>query len=342
MVNIQLTKPSCDEALLSSLLSDVHGHSHVHAYIFEGDEGLGKRECAVYFAAALLCQDPAHAPCGVCTPCVQSASDNNPDINRLSLSDITTKKSIGTDEIRRVISDCYIRPFFADTKIYIIEDGDSLTPQAQNAMLKILEEPPSYVVFIICTKNIGFILPTVCSRSRIVRFLPKSDAEIQRYIMSKYPNMRERASFITSLSGGIPGKADALCVDNSVFKLRDEVLSILGRLLSDGSEREIFKAAAFFEQQGKSKDNPISNTPFILDFMLSVFADMLKLRSGVTSGLTNGDLISQLTILASRRTIAQLAACIDSLNTAQQMLRRHVNHKATVLWLLINIKDTTV
>ncbi len=72
-------------------------------------------------------------------------------------------------------------------KVYIIEDGDALTPQAQNAMLKILEEPPAYAVFIICVTNAELILPTVRSRSRIIRFAPKSDVQMMQYVQKHIP-----------------------------------------------------------------------------------------------------------------------------------------------------------
>jgi|GEM_PF-289613 len=319
-------------ALPQTLAADIKTQTPVHAYIFEGAEGLGKRSCAAYFVSALLCTSEI-APCKTCAQCVQLRSGNNPDIKSLSLADITTRKTIGADDIRNIISDCYIRPFAAKYKVYIIEDGDTLTPQAQNALLKILEEPPAYVIFIICTTNTGFILPTVLSRSRVVKFAVRSDIDIQRYIASAYPHMAGNAAFIASLCGGIPAKADALCGSGEILALRGETLGMLEKLLVGINELQIFEAAQFIDNY-KSEGGDIS---LILDFMLALLNDMLKLKSGVIAGLSNSDLAARLGNTTSRCEAAAISGAADSVCIAQQMLRRNVSQRSTVLAMLIGI-----
>jgi len=322
-------------AMPASIMADIAAKNPVHAYIFEGAEGLGKRSCAAYFAATLQCTG-SNAPCGSCEPCAQSRSGNNPDIKSLSLKDITARKTIGADDIRGIISDCYIRPFSADYKVYIIEDGDALTQQAQNALLKILEEPPAYVVFIICTTNTGFILPTVLSRSRTVKLLPRSDSDIQRYIISAYPHLAQNAAFIAPLCGGIPAKADALCSSGEILALRGETLDMLDSLLVGTDELEVFNAAQFIETRSRAEGGDVS---LILDFMLALLSDMLKLKSGVTADLANSDLAMRLSGIAARCDASKLADAADTVCTAQQMLRRNVSQKSAVLSMLIGIAN---
>lgn len=124
------TASKADERVLGGLIRGIGAGTHVHAYLFEGEAGLPTKETALCFAAALLCEGAGEPPCGICRSCIQSAGGNHPDLQSLSLSDITSKKSVGADEIRAVISDVYTKPFQSEKKVYIIEDGDALTPQA--------------------------------------------------------------------------------------------------------------------------------------------------------------------------------------------------------------------
>lgn len=320
----------------AALMDSIKRRGIVHAYLFVGEAGVGKRQAAYQFARALLCSDPAHAPCGRCSQCIQSASGNNPDLNRLSLSDLSDKKSIGADDIRSVIADAYIRPFQAEYKVYIMEDGDALTAQAQNAMLKILEEPPPYVVFLVCTTNLGLMLPTVQSRSRIVQFYPCSEAEIRSYAAENYPEQAARMDFICAYAQGIKGRVDEICAADDAFALREEACMHLCALLRPGDEKRIFKIADFFEKNKKNKDHP-DRTPMILDFMISQCSDLLKIREGIDFGLTNPDLAALLQDVAAVCSGAKIAFAQQRLLTAQQMLRRYVSHKALVLYLLLGV-----
>jgi DNA polymerase-3 subunit delta' len=254
----------------------------------------------------------------------------------LALGDITSRKSIGADDIRGVIADCYIRPFSGEYKVYIIEDGDTLTPQAQNALLKILEEPPSYVIFILCVTNPGLIVPTVLSRSRVITFAPKSDAEIAGYIARAYPDMAGDAAFIAPLCGGAVERADALC-GGDILPLRGEVLGILEALLVGADEMKVFDGARFIEGQAKS-----GGVEIILDLLQSLISDILKLKYGVRVGLTNADCAPRLSAIAARCEASALSVAADRVETAQQMLRRHVSAKAAVLGMLIGIYEVNI
>lgn len=323
--------------VVTSLVEGVRQRGSVHAYLFVGEAGIGKRQAAFAFARALLCSRPDRAPCGSCENCIQFASGNNPDLNRLCLADLSGKKSIGADDIRGVIADAYIRPFQARHKVYILEDGDSLTVQAQNAMLKILEEPPPYVVFILCTTNLGLILPTVQSRSQIVHFHPDSDEEIRRYVLDKYSTASEQLDFICAYAQGIKGRADEICADESAFALRQQACQQLCLLLRPHEEKRIFEIANFFEKNKKNKENTVDKTPMILEFMLSQCSDMLKLRKGIACKLVNPDLEAMLSDAARACSSAKLAYTMQRLFMAQQMLRRYVSHKALILYFLLGV-----
>lgn len=328
------------QSVLDSLVESVRSGNIVHTYLFEGEQGVGKRQTAVEFARALLCSDSVRTPCGMCVNCIQSASGNNPDLNRFRLEDLSSKKSIGVDEIRKIISDVYIRPFQARYKVYIIEDGDALTPEAQNAMLKILEEPPLYTVFIICTTNLGFILPTVQSRSRIIHFYPQSGRDISAYIKQNYPDLKLQAGFISSYAQGILERADELCRDKELLNLRIEACDRLCKLMRGGNEREVFEIAGFFEGLKKSKNTP-DRMPVVIEFMLSQLSDMLKIKSGNAALIINSDLAEKLRRAANSCSAQKIFYAQKRLIIAEQMLRRSVNHKAAVLNFVINVWNFT-
>ncbi len=149
-----------------------------HAYILSAasrEEGL---ENAKRIAAAAVCMDPAHAPCGNCRACRKAFDGIHPDIITVSrpVDDKgKQKREIGVEQIRAVNSDACILPNEASRKVYIIDEADTMNISAQNAALKLLEEPPKGVVFLLCVTNIGRLLATVRSRCVEISCAGKSD-----------------------------------------------------------------------------------------------------------------------------------------------------------------------
>ncbi len=331
------TVPMADKSVLDMLLAGIKNNAVAHAYLFEGEEGLQKRQSAAYFAAALLCEQKAGVPCGLCESCIQALSKNNPDIKRMSLSDITSKKSIGADEIRSIISDVYTRPFKSSKKVYIIEEGDALTASAQNAMLKVLEEPPEYAVFIICISNAELILPTVRSRCRIIRFMPSSDAQIAEYVKEKYPHMASRADFVASVSGGVLGRADFICANDAVIKMRDEAFKFIKKLLWARDEEDVFTICERFEEYKKEKTDMADTSQMMLDFMLSFLGDMLHILSGAKNVCANADKKSELNELCAKTSIERIHKAMESVLETKQMLSRYVSHKAAIMKMALDM-----
>lgn len=338
--------PRQEEKIARMLSENARRGMVTHAYIFEGESGLGKVDTAMYFAASLLCENQQQAPCGKCDSCIQICRGNNPDLKSCSLKQLAEreKKSIGVGEIRGVISDAYTKPFKSKYKVYIIEDGDALTNEAQNAMLKILEEPPEYVVFIICVTSLGKILPTVQSRSRILKFFPASEAETVQYVKDNYPLMSDKANFAASCSGGIFKKVDELFSDQRVFKLRERVFKILKTLLTAADEQCVFECGEEFEQlrdelgSGAKKASG-EEYGIVFRLMLSFAMDILKIKSGVKSEFVNVDMMNELIETAGTLTYEKALNCAEKITEAQEMLARHVGFKALSLSLAIGIWD---
>lgn len=157
-----------------------------HACILEGPKGSGKHTVATMVAAALVCEahhDPlAPIPCLKCLPCRKVLEGKSPDIITVGCED---KATIGVDAVRFLKEDVRIVPNDSDSKVYLIEDADKMTVQAQNALLLTLEEPPSYVHFFLLCNNAGLLLETIRSRAPIFRTEPIPTEEIDRYLCQR-------------------------------------------------------------------------------------------------------------------------------------------------------------
>ncbi len=142
----------------------------VHAYLLSGARGLGKRTFARYLAASLYCTQPSK-PCGYCDGCRRFFTDQNPDATELT----TTDKAIGVDDVRGVVETVSQHAFGAGYRVVLVEPVEKMTPQAQNALLKSLEEPAAQVVFLLLSHDITAVLPTIVSRCCRVQLLPWRD-----------------------------------------------------------------------------------------------------------------------------------------------------------------------
>lgn len=195
-----------------------------HAYIIEGDEGSGKHTAALLTAAAVACAAKDNIPdgnfpcgifpCGICAPCKKVFSGNSPDVIYVNRG---TKATIGVEQIRSLKNDIYISANETDKKTYIIEDAHTMTPQAQNAFLLSLEDPPPHVLYIILTSDSSVLLETVKSRAVTLKmeslkpdvieeYLVKNNKTAQKMMKTEPENLRE----IVMSSGGKIGAAITL------------------------------------------------------------------------------------------------------------------------------------
>ena len=218
------------EDLMKNLIESVHNGASSHAYIFEGEKGLGVLNSARLFAAALTCKNTGVAPCGSCQNCVESKADTNPDI--IYVRPKADKKSIGAKDMRKLEEDVAVKPFNSKHKVYIFEDASLLTEEAQNTFLKTFEEPPEYAVFILITENSTSLLQTILSRFTLVHFPSVSDAIMEKYISEKYPEEKERLPFLIKYCAGVPGVADNIINDENFESVRTSSLENLFSVLS--------------------------------------------------------------------------------------------------------------
>lgn len=196
-----------NERLRQNLDSSLQKGHISHFYLISGPVGSGKHTLARLLAAAILCGN-RRRPCLSCEPCRKVMANTHPDFITI---DDPEKKTVPVDLIRQARADIYIQPNEADHKIYLFPRAQDMLIPSQNALLKVLEEPPSYGVFILLTDNPEKLLPTVRSRCVELALQPLSDGILRQNLSKAFPNAAmETISAAISRSGGYLGQAKVL------------------------------------------------------------------------------------------------------------------------------------
>ena len=196
-----------NERLKENLRSSINRGRISHFYLISGPEGSGKHTLANLLAAAILCRGEIK-PCRTCAACRKVLGTGHPDFITI---DDPEKKTVPVDLVRQARSDIYIQPNEADRKIYLFPRAHDMAEPSQNALLKILEEPPVYGVFLLLTNNPQKLLPTVRSRCTELALTGLPEATLRRELTARFPNAApDMLSAAISRSGGYLGQAIAL------------------------------------------------------------------------------------------------------------------------------------
>lgn len=182
-----------------------------HAYLFSGDEGIGKRTTALALAAAVNCSDPGpEGGCGECSACRKAAASTHPDVHFLQADGAEIK----IDQVRQAQADLALKPFEGRKKVLIVDGADGLNPSAANAFLKTLEEPPGDALIVLVTSRPASLLPTIRSRCQEVAFRPFSRRVLAGILVQQRGLGQEDALLAASLAGGSLGRGLSLDVDS--------------------------------------------------------------------------------------------------------------------------------
>ena len=297
-----------------------------NAYVFEGIKGVGKKLCAHYFAKALVCVSD-DVPCGICSMCIQAEAKTLPDI--ITLIKDKDKTQIGVDNVReQIISEVYLKPRNAKRKIFIIEQGDDLSIEAQNALLKVLEEPPAYVTFIICVTSKEKLLSTVLSRSQTVSFFPLPCEVVEKYLLDKTEISKEEAAVLSGLSQGSIGVAMELAQD-SLKKERIEKALINLINLKKNSLR-IREMVDFLTEEKE-------NIEEVVDFLLTFIRDCVMVKTDLEKNIVFSNHLSDIRVFTQNITKKKLILAYDKLSNLKISLKQNLNFNATVSETVVRI-----
>lgn len=303
-----------------------------HAYILNGEKSSGKEFIAKVFAMALQCEKGGVEPCQECRSCRQALSGNQPDIIRVIHEKPNT---ISVDDIReQVNSDVGVKPYSSARKVYIINEAEKMTAQAQNALLKTLEEPPEYAVLLLLTANVDALLPTILSRCVQLNMKPVPDMLVRKYLCEQLQVPDYKAEVCVAFARGNVGRAKALASSEDFENIKAEALSLL-KYIQDMDLGEIIDAVKrVTEYKVEIQD--------YLDLCAVWYRDVLLFKA--TNDVNH--LIFREEIQALRRTAQQssyegIERIIRGLDSARRRLDANVNFELVMELLMLTIHENS-
>ncbi len=318
------------EQIIEHLRNSLKNNKISHAYIFCGEDGTGKNMLAKLFAKALECEAGYGDSCGMCRSCKQVESGNQPDIRW-----VTHEKpaSIGVDDIReQVNNDIAIKPYSSKYKIYIIDEAEKMTPQAQNALLKTIEEPPSYGIIMLLTNNADMLLPTIRSRCVTLNMKSVPSQKIQDYLIKKYEIPDYKARICASYAQGNMGKAIKMATSPDFNELHEAVLNLVKNI----DDMDIYVIMDAVKQLSEHKAEIYD----IIDMMMVWYRDILMLKlTNDPNLLIYPEEYSALSRRASKSTFEGLDHIIKAMEKAKVRLRANVNFDTALEMMLLTIKE---
>ena len=318
------------EQIIEHLQNAIQMKKVSHAYILDGEEGAGKMMLARAFAQTLQCERGGTEPCGECHSCKQALSGNQPDIITVSHE---KPASIGVEEIRgQLCGDIQIKPYSSPYKIYIVDEAEKMTVQAQNALLKTIEEPPAYGVILLLTTNADAFLPTILSRCVTLKLRPVKSEVIRAYLMEKYQIPDYQADVCTAFARGNVGKAQRLAQSEQFAELKDHLIHLLRHL----RDMEIYELTEAVRSASEYK----AEIGDYLDLMALWFRDVLLFKATrQIEGLVFAEEIGDISAQAQKSSYEGLERILKALEKAKVRLKANVNFELTMELLMLTIKE---
>ena len=285
-----------------------------HAQLISGEDGIGKSILAEILGKLIL----------------------NGDLNREYVDIINykpSKASFGVDDVREIIDEVNKKPFEGDKKVIIIHQGNKLTIQAQNALLKTIEEPPTEVYIIILCESLELILDTIKSRCEIYKLTPLTKDELYKYIAIKgYDYSEEEKSSAIAFSEGIPGRIDRYFSDTELQELRDKIVDLLLQLTNNEIEAILEKE----EQLVSYKQNKEE----VINVLSSFIRDILVNKEVYNENLIiNRDKIKEIERLTNEMSFKKLNKMLLGLQEARKNIKNNVSWAMTVRIMLMDFME---
>ncbi len=306
-----------------------------HAYLFVGEMHLGKKTVARQFIKALQCQDKFKKPCAKCPSCFQAEAGTHPDIiivekeapKATIQKDVEKGGEIKVDRIRGIKRVLSLKPHSSSYKICFIPEADKMNKEAANALLKILEEPLGNVIFILVAPHTRTLLPTIVSRTQIVKFFSVSRDVLLKALKEK--TSVKKAEEIVALSGGKPGRALQILENPEIIDFYKNALKNILRIKNDDLTARFRKA----EEMSKN----LVEAEKILNIWLSFYRDLILYKSGNPTYLLNPNFQDELSRYAEKYSLEEIKEIIRSIVRTKELFIRNVNPRLSLESLFLKI-----
>lgn len=318
------------EQIIEHLQNAIKTDKVSHAYILDGSDMSGKKMIADAFSMTLQCEKKGTEPCMECHSCKQALGKNQPDIIYLQHEKPNT---ISVDDIRSQINnDIGVKPYSSPYKVYIVDEAEKMNVQAQNALLKTIEEPPAYAVILLLTNNAEIFLPTILSRCVRLSLKAVPDEKIKKYLMEHYQVPDYKADVCVAFAQGNVGKAIELAASEDFNEIKNSALQLIKRL----DDIELYEMTEAVKQIANFKLQ--INDYF--DLIMIWYRDVLLYKATAdVNKLIFKEEVYDIKKEASRSSYGGIENILEALEKAKIRLNANVNFDLVIELLLLTIKE---
>jgi DNA polymerase-3 subunit delta' len=330
------------DRILSLLDYSLKTNTIAHAYLLVGPRHVGKGTLAVNLAQALNCDGP-EVPCGQCRSCQRILEGKHADVISISVdykieSAVTSnslehKTEIGIKEMLELQRMANLPPYEGKCKVFIIDDGEYLSTEAANSLLKILEEPPQRVVWLLLAAEEERLLPTIISRCQRLELKPVPSERVQEILISSYDVDANKAKLLTQLCHGRLGWALSALANDDILEQRSQRIVKLFSLLPAGLEQRFAYAQELASQLSQNRRAGAE----IIEIWLVWWRDLMLIKGDCREAIINVDYDRTLEEQARGLSLSEIEGFLANLCLLQEEISKNVNPRLALEWLMLNL-----
>jgi DNA polymerase-3 subunit delta' len=317
------------DKILSLLDYSLETNAIAHAYLVAGPRHVGKGTLAFNLAQALNCDSP-EPPCGQCRSCQRILEGKHADVIPLGLD---SKTEIGIDDIRGLQRLANLPPYEGKYKVFIIDDAEYLSTEAANSLLKILEEPPQRVVWLLLAAEEEHLLPTIISRCQRLELKPVPSEQVQETLVNSYNVEVNRAKLLAQLCHGRLGWALSALANNDIFEQRFQRIDGLISLSTASLSQRFVYAQELASQFGQNRRAGAE----IIETWLDWWRDLMLIKGGCQEAIINVDYEKALEEQARGLSLSDINGFLSNLCLLQEEISKNVNPRLALEWLMLNL-----
>lgn len=317
------------DKVISLLDYSIKTNAIAHAYLIVGPRHVGKGTLAFNLAQALNCDGP-ELPCGQCRSCQRILEGKHADITPIGLD---SKTEIGIDDIRALQRIANLPPYEGKCKVFIIDDAEYLSTEAANSLLKILEEPPQSVVWLLLVAEEEHLLPTVISRCQRLELKPVPSEHVREALVNSYNVEDNRAKLLAQLCRGRFGWALSALANDDILEQRSQRIDSLVSLLTASLDQRFTYAQ---ELTGQFSQNRRAGAE-IIEIWLDWWRDLMLIKGDCQEAIINVDYKTVLEEQARGLNLGEIKEFLNSLCLLQDAISKNVNPRLASEWLMLNL-----